>query len=86
MSNRNRSHKSPTCAATGKLRLRDGKDVRLTLRDAQMARANAALDGQSHSWQVVRGYKCTECHGWHLTSRRASTVAVLPVRGIAVAA
>ena len=86
MSNRKSTHKAPECASTGKLRYRDGKDVRLALRDAQMARAKAALDGLTHSWQVVRGYKCPSCRGWHLTSRPARPVAVLRLPQTAAAA
>jgi len=66
---RTRRHTWPTCPATGKVRLGEPKDVRLALRAAAWARAAAATtDDGGTSRREVRGYRCTACNGYHLTS------------------
>lgn len=63
-------HHWPVCESTGKLRLRERKDVRLALAAAEQARSLAHLRDGECSWTVVRGYRCAHCGGWHLTSLR----------------
>jgi hypothetical protein len=63
------NHKWPTCMTTGKRRLGERKDVKLELQAARITRARATAAGASTSWTVVRGYRCPDCNGWHLTSQ-----------------
>ena len=71
-----RVHQRPRCAATGLIRLRDKKDATLELRAAFMMRAKAEANGTSCSWTVVRAWKCSSCHGHHLSSRPAAAKSV----------
>lgn len=62
-------YRYPVCPTTGKRRLDDRADVVLALANAVRARANAdAHDTVTHR-REVRGYRCSACRGWHLTSR-----------------
>lgn len=61
---------------TGKRRLGERKDVKLALETASATRAWSASAGATTSWTVVRGYRCPDCGGWHLTSRPSS----IPIR------
>lgn len=61
-------HRWPVCSATGKERLRERKDVIKALGAARIARRLAEERLGACSWTVVRGYRCTACGGWHLTS------------------
>ncbi len=61
-------HRWPVCSATGKERLRERKDVIRALAAARVARRLAEERVGVCSWTVVRGYRCTACGGWHLTS------------------
>lgn len=72
---RRRARRSwPRCPETGKLRLGERKDAKLTLEAARHHRAKAALDGGQSGWTVRREYQCEYCRGWHLTSRPARQV------------
>jgi hypothetical protein len=62
------AHRWPVCPVTGKQRLRERKDVRLSLEHARRRRSLALVHGAECTWQVIRGYKCLHCSGWHLTS------------------
>ena len=66
---RRRRRNWPICEATGKRRLGERKDVKQELAAARASRSQADLDGVDGSWTVVRGYRCSQCGGWHLTSR-----------------
>ena len=57
------------CAATGKVRYRDGHDAALALKAARRRRARAERDGAEHQIRVCRKYPCESCGGWHLTSQ-----------------
>ena len=59
------------CAATGKVRYRDGHDAALALKSARRRRARAEQDGAEHRIWVCRKYACESCGGWHLTSQAA---------------
>ena len=71
-------HDWPVCPRTGKRRLGERKDVKLAVEAARHCGAQAALAELQPTWTVVRGYRCTHCGGWHLTSQ--------PPRGRATAA
>ena len=62
----------PICPATGKQRLGERKDAKVTLEAARHHRAHAALIGQTSGWTVRREYRCEHCRGWHLTSQPAA--------------
>ena len=66
-----RHHDWPRCAQTGKLRLGERKDVGLALRDIAAGRSLAEASGYETRRRECRGYQCTHCHGWHLTSIRS---------------
>jgi hypothetical protein len=59
----------PVCSVTGKRRLDDRADVVLALANAVRARAYADAHDTATNRREVRGYRCSACHGWHLTSR-----------------
>jgi len=59
----------PVCQQTGKQRLGERKDVKLTLEAAFHSRSQAEVRDQVSTWVVVRGYHCHHCGGWHLTSQ-----------------
>jgi len=61
----------PVCPTTGKRRLDDRADVVLALAKAVRARAEADARDSVTSRREVRGYRCSACRGWHLTSRVA---------------
>ena len=65
---RRAAHRWPQCPETGKIRLRERKDVRLALKDIRMQRQLARVNGHESTRNECRGYKCTACEGWHLTS------------------
>lgn len=68
---RRSNHRWPECPATGKVRLGERKDVHLALKAARERRQLAALNGGNSSRNECRGYQCTACSGWHLTSSAA---------------
>ncbi|MFI5709276.1 hypothetical protein [Kribbella sp. NPDC051620] len=59
----------PICRVTGKQRLDEPKDVKNVLHAARTLRGRAALNGSRSVWNVVSGYDCDACGGYHLTSR-----------------
>ena len=59
------------CAATGKVRYRDGHDAALALKAARRRRARAEREGAEYQIRVCRKYPCESCGGWHLTSQAA---------------
>ncbi len=54
---------------TGKVRFPDHQAAVDALHKAQTARNFADQDGVPCSRREVRSYECTQCKGWHLTSR-----------------
>lgn len=67
------NHTWPVCPQTGKHRLGEHKDVKLALEAARHSRSAAeTVDAQS-TWTVLRGYRCDQCSGWHLTSEQSWT-------------
>lgn len=71
-----RHHKFPRCQITGKVRLGERKDVHLVLAAGARARSQATLHGLDSSRREVRGYRCDDCHGWHLTSSPARNLPI----------
>ena len=61
----------PICPQTGKQRLDERRDAKLTLEAARHIRAHAELGGMESGWTVRREYRCEHCGGWHLTSQSA---------------
>lgn len=53
-----------TCKKTGKRRYRDRLTALMKLATAQRA------DGSGRTGMEKRAYRCPDCHGWHLTSRK----------------
>jgi len=64
-------HRFPICQASGKVRYREPKDVKLALRRADQDRSRARFHEVSCSRREIDGYRCSDCDGWHLTSKRA---------------
>lgn len=71
MTNRSRRHSWPICPMTGLECLRERQEVGLALSRAKLRRGTATTQGREYSWQVVRGYKCEHCNGYHLTRQPA---------------
>jgi hypothetical protein len=69
-------HRFPPCLSTGKRRLGERKDVKLALRAARQARSVAHLAGVESARHEVRGYRCPDCHGWHLTSMASPPISL----------
>jgi hypothetical protein len=75
-------HRYPICPMSGKVRYRDRRDVKLALRQAEWDRSRARLNEVVCSRRETRGYHCSSCHGWHLTSQSAPSVRLVPVANL----
>jgi len=64
-------HRFPICPISGKVRYGERKDIKLALRQANRDRSRARLNEVACSRREIRGYRCTDCGGWHLTSQPA---------------
>ena len=72
-------HRYPTCPISGKVRYGERKDIKLALRRADSDRSRARIKGAGCSRREIRGYRCSDCGGWHLTSKPARWVGFVPV-------
>jgi hypothetical protein len=73
-------HRYPTCPTSGKIRYGERKDVKLAMREADCDRARARLNDAVCSRNEVRSYSCSDCRGWHLTSKPARPVRLAPLQ------
>lgn len=77
-------HRYPLCPTSGKIRYGERKDVKMAMRQADRDRSRARLNNVACSRYEVRSYSCSDCRGWHLTSRPARPVLLAPVRSLSV--
>jgi hypothetical protein len=77
-------HRYPICPISGKLRYGERKDIKLALREADRDRARARLNDVPCSRRETRFYRCSDCHGWHLTSQQARPLRLVPATQLAV--
>ena len=77
-------HRYPICPISGKLRYGERKDIKLALREADRDRARARLNDVPCSRRETRFYRCSDCHGWHLTSQQARPLGLVPATQSAV--
>jgi hypothetical protein len=71
-------HRFPICQISGKVRYREPSDVKLALRRASQDRSNARFHEAACSRREVDGYRCSDCDGWHLTSKSARPARPVP--------
>lgn len=71
-------HRFPICQITGKVRYREPQDVKSALRRAGRDRSRARAHDVACSRREVDGYNCSDCGGWHLTSKSARTARPVP--------
>jgi hypothetical protein len=76
-------HRYPICPATGKVRFRERKDVKLALRQADRHRSSARLNEVDCRRRETHGYMCSDCDGWHLTSQTVRLVTAVPASPVA---
>lgn len=69
-------HRYPICPTSGKLRYGELKDIKLVMRQADSDRSRARLNKVTCSRREIRSYECSDCHGWHLTSKPIRLVPV----------
>lgn len=62
-------HRFPICQITGKVRYREPQDVKSALRRAGRDRSRARAHDVACSRLEIGGYHCSDCDGWHLTSK-----------------
>jgi hypothetical protein len=62
-------HRYPICPDSGKVRYGERKDIKLAMRGADRDRSRARLNGVPCSRREIRSYQCSDCRGWHLTSK-----------------
>jgi hypothetical protein len=77
-------HRYPICPISGKARYRGRKDIKLALRRADWERSRARLNEVACSRREIRGYRCSDCGGWHLTSQPAPSIRLASVAKLAV--
>jgi hypothetical protein len=61
------------CKAAGKKRYRDHREVVKALQGAKRSREEGNLRAMA-----VRGYPCTACRGWHVTSQAPPPLLIDP--------
>jgi hypothetical protein len=71
-------HRYPICPASGKIRYGELKDVKLTMRQAAWDRSRARVNEVACSRREIRSYECPDCSGWHLSSKPARPVRLVP--------
>ena len=69
----------PICPSTGKVRYREPRDAKFALRHAERDRSRARLNEKACSHHEIDSYNCSDCDGWHLTSRPARPVQLVPL-------
>lgn len=67
-------HRYPICPISGKIRYGEPKDIKLAMREAAWDRSRARVNEVACSRREVRSYECSECRGWHLTSKPARPI------------
>ena len=77
-------HRYPICPISGKARYRGRKDIKFALRRADWERSRARLNEVACSRREIRGYRCSDCGGWHLTSQPAPSIRLASVAKLAV--
>jgi len=77
-------HRYPICPATGKVRFREPRDIKLALRKVDRNRARARLNEVASSRREIRGYNCSDCSGWHLTAQPDRPSRLVPVAKLTV--
>jgi hypothetical protein len=77
-------HRYPVCPTSGKIRYGERKDVKLAMRQADCDRSRARLNDVACSRYEVRSYSCSDCRGWHLTSKPARPVLLAPLKNLSV--
>lgn len=77
-------HRYPLCPSSGKIRYGERKDVKLAMRQADSDRSRARLNDAACSRYEVRSYSCSDCRGWHLTSKPTRPVLLAPVKNLTV--
>jgi hypothetical protein len=73
-------HRYPICPASGKIRYGELKDIKLTMRQADWDRSRARMNEVACSRREIRSYECPDCRGWHLTSKPARPIRLVPAR------
>jgi hypothetical protein len=71
-------HRYPICPASGKIRYGELKDVKLAMRQAASDRSRADLNEVVCSRREIRSYECPDCSGWHLSSKPARPIRLVP--------
>ncbi len=71
-------HRFPLCQVSGKVRYREPQDVKLALRRADRDRSKARFHEVACSRREIAGYRCSDCDGWHLTSKPAQSARMAP--------
>lgn len=71
-------HRFPICQITGKVRYREPQDVKSALRRAGRDRSRARAHDVACSRREIDGYRCSDCDGWHLTSKPARSPRPVP--------
>jgi hypothetical protein len=72
-------HRYPICPASGKIRYGELKDIKLAMRQADWDRSRARVNEVACSRREIRSYECPDCSGWHLTSKQARPIRLLPM-------
>lgn len=71
-------HRFPICQISGKVRYREPQDVKLALQRADRDRSRARFHEVACSRREIDGYLCSDCDGWHLTSKPARPARLAP--------
>jgi hypothetical protein len=77
-------HRYPICPSSGKVRYGEPKDIKLEMRKAASDRSRARLNKVACSRREVRSYECSDCSGWHLTSKPARPIRLVPMTNLTV--
>jgi hypothetical protein len=77
-------HRYPICPTSGKIRYGEPKDIKLAMRQADQDRSRARLNRVACSRREIRSYECPDCSGWHLTSRPARPIRLVPAKKVTV--
>ena len=75
-------HRFPICPISGKVRYGERKDIKLALKKADRDRSRARLNEVACSRREIRGYRCTDCGGWHLSSQPAQRLRLVAAASV----